>query len=81
MKRILLIGLIIIIVSLLVWSPWLNNENIYNRTFQERAHIDGTIDKYRGDLICDYRVWWVPFGRAIGSCEALYFVSFWGERF
>ena len=29
-----------------------------------------------GILICDYEVRWFPFGRIVGSCEGIYFVTF-----
>ena len=32
-----------------------------------------------GILICDYEVRWFPFGRIVGSCEGMYFVTFWGQ--
>ena len=34
-----------------------------------------------GILICDYEVRWFPFGRIVGSCEGMYFVTFWGQIF
>lgn len=76
----LLVIFLFIIMILLAWSPWLNNEKIYQETYDERADIDGTIDPYTGSLVCDYSVTWVPFGRKISSCEAVYFVTFFGHR-
>jgi hypothetical protein len=46
---------------------------------QEKASIDGTIDKQTGELICDYNVTWFPFGRWVASCEGGYFVTFSGQ--
>lgn len=71
---------ILLILFLLAWAPWLDNQAIHDKVFQERAHIDGTIDKQTGALICDYKVMWFPFGRWVASCEGGYFVSFWGQR-
>jgi hypothetical protein len=66
---------------LLVWAPWVNNKDIHDKVFNERAKIDGTIDKQTGELICDYNVAWFPFGRYVASCEGGYFVIFWGKVF
>lgn len=46
--------------------------------FEERAKIDGTIDK-DSNLICDYNVNWFLFGRYIASSESGYFATFWGK--
>lgn len=76
------IGAVIVIgiTILLAWAPWLDNQAIHDKVFQERAHIDGTIDKQTGELICDYKVMWAPFGRWVASCEGGYFVTFYGQR-
>ena len=70
---------IALFLLLLAWAPWLDDQAIHDRVFQERAHIDGTIDKQTGELICDYNVMWAPFGRLVASCEGSYFVTFWGQ--
>ena len=77
---------IIFILFLLFWAPWLDNQAIHDRVFEEKAHIDGTmgwVTKPDGTreytLICDYNVMWVPFGRWVASCEGGYFVTFWGK--
>ena len=77
---------IVFILFLLFWAPWLDNQAIHDRVFEEKAHIDGTIGwvtKPDGTieytLICDYNVMWVPFGRWVASCEGGYFVTFWGK--
>ncbi|KKT86303.1 MAG: hypothetical protein UW85_C0003G0002 [Parcubacteria group bacterium GW2011_GWA1_Parcubacteria_45_10] len=57
----------------------MDNKAIRNRVFDERAKIDGTIDKQTGELICDYDVTWLPFGRYVASCEGGYFVTFWSK--
>ena len=77
-KVILILALLILI--LLAWAPWMNNQAIHDRVFEERARIDGTIDRETGELICDYNVMWFPFGRHVASCEGGYFVTFYGER-
>lgn len=69
----------LLILFLLTWAPWLNDQAIHDRVFQERAHIDGTIDRETGELICDYNVMWFPFGRYVASCEGGYFVTFYGK--
>ena len=81
MKRstnIIIIALLLILF-LLGWAPWLDDQAIHDKVFQERTHIDGTIDKQSGELICDYKVGWFPFGRYVASCEGGYFVTFWGQ--
>ena len=70
---------IALFLLLLAWAPWLDNKVIHDKVFQERAHIDGTIDKQTGELICDYNVMWFPFSRYVASCEGGYFVTFWGQ--
>lgn len=64
-------------VLLLAWAPWMDDRAVYDMVFEERAWIDGTVDKQTGDLICDYTVSWAPFGRWVASCEGGYFVAFW----
>ncbi|MCJ7816871.1 MAG: hypothetical protein MUP55_03350 [Candidatus Aenigmarchaeota archaeon] len=78
--KILIIALLIILV-LLAWAPWLDNQAIHDRVFQEKARIDGTIDRQTGNLICDYNVMWFPFGRWVASCEGGYYVTFYGKIF
>jgi len=73
------LALLACLVALLAWSPWLDNQAIHDKVFLERARIDGTVDKETGELICDYKVGWFPFGRYIASCEGGYFVTFWGK--
>ena len=77
---------IVLILLLLVWAPWMDNQAIHDRVFKEKAHKDGTMgwviqpdgtSEYT--LICDYNVMWFPFGRWVASCEGSYFVIFWGK--
>jgi hypothetical protein len=75
----ILITAFILLLLLLAWAPWLDNQAIHDKVFQERAHIDGTIDKQTGELICDYNIMWFPFGRYVASCEGGSFVTFWGQ--
>ena len=60
-------------VMFLAWAPWMDDKAIHDKVFEERARIDGTIDKQTGELICDYKVTWFPFGRWVASCEGGYF--------
>ncbi len=76
-KIILFISLLVLF--LLAWAPWMNNKAVHDRVFNEKAKIDGTIDKQTGELICDYNVNWFPFGRWVASCEGGYFVVFFGR--
>ena len=77
---------IVLILLLLVWAPWMDNQAIHDRVFKEKADKDGTLGwvtqpdgsrEYK--LICDYNVMWFPFGRYVASCEGGYFVTFWGK--
>ena len=54
----------------LAWAPWMDDKVVHDKVFEERARIDGTIDKQTGELICDYKVTWFPFGRWVELCEA-----------
>ncbi len=78
-KKIIIIAIITIIVVIFARAPWLNNQSLHDKVFEERAEIDGTIDKHTGELICDYNVMWAPFGRWVASCEGGYYVTFWGK--
>ena len=80
--------LIITVLFLLIfaWAPWLNDKEIHDIVFQEKAHKDGTMgwviypngtEIYK--LICDYKVTWFPFGRLVASCEGGYYVTFWSQ--
>jgi hypothetical protein len=71
--------LAIIVLMLLAWTPWMADKAIHDKVFEEKAWIDGTIDKQTGELICDYTVSWFPFGRWVASCEGGYFATFWGK--
>ena len=77
---------LVLTLLLLIWAPWMDNQEIHDRVFQEKAQKDGTMgwvtqpDGTREyQLICDYNVMWFPFGRYVASCEGGYFVSFWGK--
>ena len=76
-KLVLLLALLVLVVF--AWAPWMHEQAIHDMVFEERAKIDGTIDKDTGELICDYKVAWCPFGRWVASCEGGYFVTFWGK--
>ncbi|MFH1036485.1 MAG: hypothetical protein ABIG29_00935 [Candidatus Nealsonbacteria bacterium] len=78
-NRKILIIIIAAITVILMWAPWLDNQSLHDKVFEERAEIDGTIDKYTGELVCDYNVMWAPFGRWVASCEGGYYVTFWGK--
>lgn len=71
-------ALLLLILLILAWAPWLDDSAIHDSILRERGAIDGTIDRDTGELICDYNVMWVPFGRWAASCEGGYFVSFLG---
>lgn len=66
-----------LLILLAAWAPWMNDQAIHDRILKERGIIDGTIDKETGELICDYKVNWFPFGRYVASCEGGYFVTFY----
>jgi len=77
-KKIIIIATITADIVILARAPWLDNQSLHDKVFEERAKTDGTIDK-DGNLICDYNVMWIPFGRYIASCEGGYFATFWGK--
>jgi hypothetical protein len=79
LNKIIIITTIVVIITVLAWAPWLNNQILHDKVFKERAKIDGTINKNTGELICDYNVIWAPFGRWVASCEGGYYVTFWGK--
>lgn len=64
----------------------MNDQNIHDMVFREKAHIDGTLGWVRYPngtdiytMICDYHVVWCPFGRWVASCEGGYYVTFWNQ--
>ncbi|MFH0836067.1 MAG: hypothetical protein V1834_02785 [Candidatus Micrarchaeota archaeon] len=72
-----LIAVAFLILFLFFWAPWLNDQQIHDRVLSEKGRLDGTIDP-DGNLVCDYDVHWIPFGREAASCESLYWIGFWG---
>ena len=82
----LLLVSVLVVLLLFAWAPWMDDQAVHDRVFQEKAHKDGTIGwvhysngTKRYELICDYKVSWFPFGRLVGSCEGIYYVTFWGK--
>lgn len=69
----------VLILLLLAWAPWLDNDAIHDRILAEKGRVDRSIDPQTGELLCDYSVMWFPFGRWVASCEAGYFVLFYGQ--
>lgn len=78
MKIVVIIIALIIISTILTWSPWLDEKEIHDRVLKEMGRIDRTINE-EGNLVCDYKVMKAPFGRWVASCEGGYYVTFWGE--
>ncbi len=78
-KTKIILTIAILIILFLAWAPWMNKQKLHDKIFKERSKIDGTIDKVTGELICDYSVTWIPFGRAVKSCEAGYYITFYGQ--
>lgn len=82
----IILVLALLVLMLLAWDPWIDNQAIHDRVFQEKAHKDGTMGwviypngTKQYELICDYKVMWFPFGRWVASCEGGYYVTFWGK--
>ena len=78
--------LAVLILALLAWAPWMDNQAVHDMVFREKAYIDGTMGwvvKADGTReytqICDYNVRWFPFGRWAASCEGGYMVTFWNQ--
>lgn len=77
MKKALIIVVSLIAVVCAV-APWLDNQKIHDQVLADKARTDRTINE-QGELMCDYHVDWVPFGRFVSSCEGGYFVTMWGQ--
>jgi hypothetical protein len=80
------ISLILTLLFLIAWAPWMDDQAVHDRVFRAKANIDGTMGGVtypngtkRYQLICDYKVSWIPFGRWVASCEGGYYVTFWGK--
>jgi len=78
-NKTIIIVVLLALFLLLAWAPWMNNRAIHDRVSNERAKIDGTLNRETGELMCDYNVMWFPFGRLVVSCEGGYFITFWGK--
>jgi hypothetical protein len=65
-----------ILGAMLTWAPWLNDKALLDITTAERADKDGTNNAGCGP----YTITTAPLGRWVGSCEAAYFITFWGQR-
>ncbi|MEM2125196.1 MAG: hypothetical protein QXQ53_02230 [Candidatus Methanosuratincola sp.] len=79
-------AILIMAAGLVVWAPWLDDQELHDRVLREKAEKDGTMGwvtmpdgSTEYILICDYKVSWVPFGRWVASCEGGYFVTAWGQ--
>jgi hypothetical protein len=46
----------LLLLLVLAWAPWMDDDAIHDQVFEERARIDGTTDKQTGKVICDYKV-------------------------
>ncbi len=75
----IILGVLLLVLFLLAWAPWIESKALHDQVLQEKGEIDGTINKETGELICDYSVMWLPFGRYVASCEGGYFVTFYGR--
>jgi len=85
-NRVSIVIVLVLFLLVVAWAPWLNDQEIHDIVFREKAHIDGTMgwvlypngtEIYK--LICDYKVTWFPFGRLVVSCEGGYYVTFWNQ--
>jgi hypothetical protein len=52
----LVLALTLLILLVLAWAPWMDDDAIHDQVFEERARIDGITDKQTGKVICDYKV-------------------------
>lgn len=71
-KKILFTGVFVI----LLFCPWLDNKKIATDVYSLKAKTDGTFGSPCQDD--GYFVSWVPFGRWAASCEAGWYITFWG---
>ena len=85
-NRVTIVIVIVLLFLVFAWAPWMNDQNIHDMVFREKAHIDGTLGWVRYPngtdiytMICDYHVVWCPFGRWVASCEGGYYVTFWNQ--
>jgi hypothetical protein len=76
-REILVVVAPFVVLLMLVVAPWMDSQAVHDLVLEEKGRKDGTIDS-EGNLICDYNVMWVPFGRVALSCEGGWFVTFWG---
>lgn len=65
----------IVILAVLTWAPWMDEQKIITDTYFQRANMDGTAKAQ-----CGYTAVTVPLGRWITSCESGYYITFWGKR-
>ena len=61
---------------MLAWAPWLNSQKLHDKVLLERGRLDHTVGDTE-EIVCDYTVVWVPFGRWVASCEGGWYVTFW----
>ena len=71
-KPVLYAGLILILLSVaLLILPRKSDQEIVDKVYKERAHIDGTIDAGG----CNYQISNLFFLKWVSSCEGGYFVT------
>ncbi|MBI5553554.1 MAG: hypothetical protein HY917_02325 [Candidatus Diapherotrites archaeon] len=76
MKRFIpLLVAVLLLLLILAWAPWMNDSVIRDKVLLERGNADGIVTAR-----CDYSVSFrIPFGMYVASCEAGYFVTFYGK--
>lgn len=75
MKKILIGLSVILLLVVVAWAPWMDNDSVQNFVVNAYGTKDGTVQY--GKVVCEYSVRWVPFGRLAVSCEGGHFVPFW----
>lgn len=71
-------AIVLILCSVLSWSPWLDSRAVKEKVLREKGRSGGTISP-DGTVICDYTVMRIPFGRWVTNCEGGWVVTFWGS--
>ena len=72
---VLIIMITILILSLIIWAPWITNEYALNK-----VKINNNFIKQHPEGIKDSEIdiFWLPFGKAVTTYEGLWYVPFFG---
>ncbi len=77
-----LIVIIILIIVLLAWSPWITEEYAINKVTEKLGGPDAYFGGYLNVTVGNipWNVAWFPFARGVYyPAEAVWFVTFYGQ--